>query len=101
MVGTNQPARHPKRSRVSDAPLTDEERVKRRRFSEHNDSGSVQPAEPPETQGKIREAQEVLNHEGQLHDVESKTASIAPWSFSRPVGGRYSDLDPILTSDEG
>lgn len=33
-------------------------------------------------------------------NAEAKQKTPAPWSFSRPIGGRYTNLDPILTQDE-
>ncbi|KAJ5128434.1 hypothetical protein N7526_006600 [Penicillium atrosanguineum] len=86
----NQSKKHQKRSRGSDAAekvsRSSDDRTKRRRTSEVNDAPMKQLATPsigdPPSQ-----------------DMEKRKGS-APWSFSRPVGGRYSNLDPILTKDE-
>ncbi|KAJ5806940.1 hypothetical protein N7474_010532 [Penicillium riverlandense] len=75
-------ARKQKRSRLSDAasdkaPTPNGDRVKRRRFSENSisiDKPAVQSSDQP------KKAQ--------------------PWLFARPVGGRYTNLDPLVTPDE-
>jgi NET1-associated nuclear protein 1 (U3 small nucleolar RNA-associated protein 17) len=98
-MAANQSARQQKRSRLSDAasekPVrSDEERSKRRRVSGANESQSQQTVEP--TDG----VKAVSNDHVQTQGVETKQKGPAPWSFSRPVGGRYNNLDPILTDDE-
>ncbi|KAJ5782186.1 hypothetical protein N7457_003960 [Penicillium paradoxum] len=95
----NQSARQQKRSRLSDAALekparSNEERSKRRRVSAANETQSLQTVEPAE------DVKEVSNSDAQTQDVESRQKTPASWSFSRPVGGRYNNLDPILTDDE-
>lgn len=95
----NQSARQQKRSRLSDAasekpPRSNEERSKRRRVSGASENQSLQTVEP--TDG----VKEGSNGDVQTQDAETKQKSPAPWSFSRPVGGRYNNLDPILTDDE-
>lgn len=84
-------ARKQKRSRLSDAasdkaPTPNEDRVKRRRFSENSVS-----IDKPSSQ-----AQDVLAV--QSSDIQSKKTR--PWLFDRPVGGRYTNLDPLVTPDE-
>ncbi|KAJ5969851.1 hypothetical protein N7501_006099 [Penicillium viridicatum] len=95
----NQSARQQKRSRLSDAASekparSNEERSKRRRVSGANEDQS------PQTVGPTDRVKEGSNGDVQTQDVETKQKSPAPWSFSRPVGGRYNNLDPILTEDE-
>lgn len=96
----NQSARQQKRSRLSDAASSEkptrsnEERSKRRRVSGTNENQSLQIVEPTDN------VKEGPNGDVQTQDVETKSKSPAPWSFSRPVGGRYNNLDPILTEDE-
>ncbi|OQE35110.1 hypothetical protein PENCOP_c014G02798 [Penicillium coprophilum] len=95
----NQTARQQKRSRLSDAASdkparSNGERSKRRRVSGANENQSHQTVES--TDG----VKEVSNGDVQTQDVEPKQKGPAPWSFSRPVGGRYNNLDPILTDDE-
>jgi len=89
MAGS-QSTKHQKRSRGSDAAekvsRSGDERAKRRRTSEGNDAQKSHLAESSAGDSPSQ-------------DVERRKGS-APWSFSRPVGGRYSNLDPILTADE-
>ncbi|KAJ5580135.1 uncharacterized protein N7459_006120 [Penicillium hispanicum] len=82
----NQSARHHKRSRASDAG---EERTKRRRTSDAHGSHGSEVVNPSSSS----------NADGPSPGAD-KPRSSAQWSFSRPVGGRYSNLDPILTQDE-
>ncbi|KAJ5312918.1 hypothetical protein PENANT_c018G01177 [Penicillium antarcticum] len=94
----NQSARHQKRSRLSDAASEksarpSEERSKRRRVS-GNVNANFQ------TEERIDEAKDGINGNAQTQGVVMLQKSPAPWSFSRPVGGRYNNLDPILTDDE-
>lgn len=98
-MAANQSARQQKRSRLSDAASEkparlNEERSKRRRVSGANENQSLQKVEP--TDG----VKESSNGVVQTQDAETKQKNPAPWSFSRPVGGRYNNLDPILTDDE-
>ncbi|KXG51919.1 uncharacterized protein PGRI_093120 [Penicillium griseofulvum] len=98
-MAANQSARQQKRSRLSDAASekparSNEERSKRRRVSGANESQSQQTVEPTDS------VKAVSNDHVQTQDVETKQKGPAPWSFSRPVGGRYNNLDPILTDDE-
>lgn len=95
----NQSARHQKRSRLSDAASEksarpNEERSKRRRVSGGNGNPNLKTEEP------IDEVKDGSNGNAQTQDVDMVQKSPAPWSFSRPVGGRYNNLDPILTDDE-
>ncbi|KAJ5778578.1 hypothetical protein N7520_001824 [Penicillium odoratum] len=89
------PAQHQKRSRASDAadkPSRPTEERKRRRTSDVN----------AQSQKKTKESSTAL--EASVGDAPSlelqKHKSRAPWSFSRPVGGRYSNVDTVMTSDE-
>ncbi|KAJ5096264.1 hypothetical protein NUU61_005620 [Penicillium alfredii] len=89
------PLARQKRNRVSDAaekPRSTEDRVKRRRFSETSEAQKIEPVKPVSAEG-------VSNSNVQVQDV-SRCSTLAPWSFSRPLAGRYSNLDPILTADE-
>lgn len=95
----NQSARQQKRSRLSDAASekparSNEERSKRRRVSGANENQTLQTVKPTDP------VKEGSNGAAQTEDAETKPKNPAPWSFSRPVGGRYNNLDPILTDDE-
>ncbi|KAJ5339076.1 hypothetical protein N7452_005804 [Penicillium brevicompactum] len=96
-MAANQSARQQKRSRPSDAaekPVrSNDERSKKRRVSGANESQSPQSI-------KKSKAVTVSGSEIQTEDAETKQKAPAPWSFSRPIGGRYTNLDPILTEDE-
>ena len=79
-------ARKQKRSRLSDtafdkAPTPNEDRAKRRRFS--GNSVSINKPDVPTVQSS---------------DVQPKKTQ--PWLFARPVGGRFTNLDPLVTPDE-
>lgn len=81
-------ARKQKRSRLSDAasdkaPTPNEDRVKRRRFSENSVSIDRPGSQVPAVQSS---------------DLQPKKTQ--PWVFARPVGGRYANLDPLVTPDE-
>ncbi|KAJ5389303.1 uncharacterized protein N7496_000371 [Penicillium cataractarum] len=96
-MAPNQSARHQKRSRASDAAekvsRPGEERSKRRRTSDVIDTQS-----PKKT--KASSSTEVaINGDAPSKALQERKSS-APWSFSRPVGGRYTNLDPVMTTDE-
>ena len=91
-------SRHQKRSRASDAAdkpsRLSEERVKRRRTSDVN-----------EAQESSKKTKNSSPSRGTPVSDSSATGlvkrkSTTPWSFSRPVGGRYSSVNPVMTSDE-
>ncbi|KAJ5109791.1 hypothetical protein N7532_002436 [Penicillium argentinense] len=92
----NQSNRQQKRSRASDAAekvsRSSDDRAKRRRTSEANEG----PKEPKPFSNVVQEKQS----DGASSDSVEKRSAAAPWSFSRPVGGRYSNLDPVVTEDE-
>jgi NET1-associated nuclear protein 1 (U3 small nucleolar RNA-associated protein 17) len=93
----NQSARQQKRSRLSDAAFekparANDERSKRRRVSGANGNNSKTT--------ESSKAVTVSSSDVQTQDAETKQKNPAPWSFSRPIGGRYTNLDPILTQDE-
>jgi NET1-associated nuclear protein 1 (U3 small nucleolar RNA-associated protein 17) len=95
-MAASQSARQQKRSRLSDATSekparANDERSKRRRVSGANEQN--QPIESTK-------AVTVSSSHVQTQDAETKQKNPAPWSFSRPIGGRYTNLDPILTQDE-
>lgn len=84
-----------KRSRASDAsekvPRSSD---KRRRTS---DAQEVQVRGPK----KARKSDASTAVEKKAAPEKKVAASSpVPWSFSRPVGGRYSNLDPLITDDE-
>lgn len=93
----NQSTGHQKRSRASDGAekvsRSGDERPKRRRTSHSNDTQNAQPADSSGTPLVISYT------DVPSQDVEKQNGP-APWSFSRPVGGRYSNADPIMTADE-
>ncbi|KAJ5852814.1 hypothetical protein N7534_005357 [Penicillium rubens] len=98
-MAANQSARQQKRSRLSDAASekparSNEERSKRRRVSGANENQTLHTVKPTDL------VKEDSNGDVQTQDAETKQKNPAPWSFSRPVGGRYNNLDPILTDDE-
>lgn len=77
------------------------ERSKKRRLSRENGrtSRSVIPEsrEDPSANGRASTAVEVTQSgESEKAARNSRT----PWSLSQVVGGRYSDLDPVLSVDE-
>ncbi|KAJ5810533.1 uncharacterized protein N7503_002751 [Penicillium pulvis] len=89
-------ARHQKRSRASDAadkPSQPIEERKRRRTSDVNNSQSQKKTKGPSP------AQEAPVGDASSLAVE-KHKSSAPWSFSRPVGGRYRNVNTVMTLDE-
>lgn len=96
-MAANQSARQQKRSRPSDAaekPVrSNDERSKKRRVSGANETQSPQA-------NKQSKAVTVFSSDIQTESAEAKQKTPAPWSFSRPIGGRYTNLDPILTEDE-
>lgn len=96
-MAINQSARHQKRSRASDGAekvsRLGDERAKRRRTSEGNDSQKAGPADSSSIPINIPGGGELLR------DMEQRKGR-ASWSFSRPVGGRYSNTDPVMTADE-
>lgn len=95
-MAINQSARHQKRSRASDeaekVSRSGDQRAKRRRTSEGNDTQKAGSAEASSISINI-------SGDGDLRDMEQRKGP-ASWSFSRPVGGRYSNLDPLMTADE-
>ncbi|KAJ6147402.1 hypothetical protein N7497_009384 [Penicillium chrysogenum] len=98
-MAANQSARQQKRSRLSDAASekparSNEERSKRRRVSGANENQTLHTVKPTDL------VKEDSNGDVQTQDAETKQKNPAPWSFSRPIGGRYNNLDPILTDDE-
>ncbi|KAJ5180772.1 hypothetical protein N7492_003982 [Penicillium capsulatum] len=96
MAGPQSP-RHQKRSRASDAAekasRPSDGPVKRRRTSDTKIVPKTKVVNPSTTAGK-----EVSKMVPPIQEVGKQIA--APWSFSRPVCGRYSNLDPIITPDE-
>lgn len=99
-MAPNQPARLQKRSRASDvaerSSRSGEERSKRRRTSNAHESENLKVAELSGSTDAAN-ATEIVDGSLQATDQSKNPAS---WSFSSPVGGRYSNLDPILTDDE-
>lgn len=95
-MAANQSARQQKRSRPSDAAekpaRSNDERSKKRRVSGASENQSPQAT---------KQSKAVTVSSGDVQaDAEAKQKAPAPWSFSRPIGGRYTNLDPILTEDE-
>ncbi|CAI7581496.1 unnamed protein product [Penicillium pancosmium] len=89
--------RQQKRSRASDATekvsRPADAGTKRRRTSETNEAQASAIKSSSGAIKKVRKSDASLNG-------EEKRNAPAPWSFSRPVGGRYTNLDPIVTEDE-
>lgn len=96
-MGENQPNKQQKRSRASDAAekvsRSSDERTKRRRTSDGLEAQDSSVKSSPSVVNKVRKS-DVSS------DAGEKQTTPAPWSFSRPVGGRYSNLDPVVTEDE-
>ncbi|KAI2792101.1 hypothetical protein POX_b02137 [Penicillium oxalicum] len=96
-MAPSQSAKQQKRSRASDAAekvsKSGAERTKRRRTSDVNDEQSL-----------VKSNESVANEATALDVTLSRELKeqkkAAPWSFSRPVGGRYRNLDPVMTEDE-
>ncbi|KAJ5895483.1 hypothetical protein N7495_007174 [Penicillium taxi] len=90
-MAPNQSPRHHKRSRANDAveKPARPEHVKRRRYSESKDTPKS-PVVKPSTAvqpSSSKQSQDLENREG--------------WSFSSfSAGGRYSNLNPVMTQDE-
>lgn len=89
--------RQQKRSRASDVAekvsRPTDAGTKRRRTSESHEDQASATKPSSDAIKKVRKSDVSLNGE------EKRNAPV-PWSFSRPVGGRYSNLDPIVTEDE-
>ncbi|EIT72310.1 quinon protein alcohol dehydrogenase-like superfamily [Aspergillus flavus] len=108
--GSNPSMRLSKRSRASDAAQdklirTERERVKRRRTSRDKDEikQSLRPpmSNPPKAKNDNHQAVRVANSSS-LHSIDqNEIALLEPWSLSTPVAGQYTNIDPILTRDEG
>lgn len=100
MSGSSLATGHTKRSRTSDAPRTEKDRIKRRRFSKGvlDVNAHVQLA----AEGKTSEENSLsLTEDTSAHGCEQQTkVSREKWCLSTPVGGQYSNLNPIITSDE-
>lgn len=96
-MAINQSARHQKRSRASDGAekfsRSGVDRAKRRRTSEGNDTQKAEPAESSSIATNVPDGGELLR------DMDQRKGPVL-WSFSRPVGGRYSNMDPVMTADE-
>lgn len=96
-MAPTQSARHQKRSRASDVAekvsRPGDERTKRRRTSDVIDVQSPKKAKASSN------AEATSNGDAPSQELQERKSS-APWSFSRPVGGRYSNLDPAMTTDE-
>ncbi|KAJ5929710.1 hypothetical protein N7454_006660 [Penicillium verhagenii] len=90
------PAQQQKRSRASEAadkPSRPTEERKRRRTSDVKNT-QIQKKTKALSPAPATEEADVPSLE-----VE-KYKSNAPWSFSRPVGGRYSNVNTVMTADE-
>ncbi|KAE8363639.1 quinon protein alcohol dehydrogenase-like superfamily [Aspergillus caelatus] len=110
MSGSNPSMRLSKRSRASDAAQdrlirTEGERVKRRRTSHDKDEikQSLGPAMPHAPKEKNDHNQTVhVANSSSLHSIDQDTIAVPEaWSLSTPVAGQYTNIDPILTRDEG
>lgn len=104
MPGSNPSSRLPKRSRASDATISQVahaagDRVKRRRFSQSKSDSEkgLKLTVPKTSQGSAGNS----NDEVQSHPVDQAAETLhASWSLSQLVAGQYSNIDPVLTSDE-
>ena len=104
MPSSNPSSRLPKRSRVSDAAISQvvhaaDDRVKRRRFSQSksNSERGLKLTVPKTSQGSTGNG----NDEVQSHSVDQAAETLhASWSLSQLAAGQYSNVDPVLTSDE-
>ncbi|KAF4161213.1 hypothetical protein CNMCM6936_003575 [Aspergillus lentulus] len=102
MSGSSLAPGHTKRSRTSDALRTEKDRTKRRRFSK----GALDVTEDVQLAAKgkamVNNTQNATpTQDPSAHTREQQTKfSRENWCLSSPVGGQYSNLDPIITSDE-
>lgn len=103
MRGSSSSSRLSKRSRASDAAPndvahTDDDRTKRRRFSQNEHVGL--DATTPELllQGSTRQDRDV----SVIDEVPSQSLGEirAPWALSQLVAGQYSNIEPVFSSDE-
>lgn len=74
-------------------PDVDGDRVKRRRVSQSGDVPAVRPE-------SLKDSGEAGDVSVQARDSTLAREAPARWTLSRPVAGRYSNLDPIFTADE-
>ncbi|GIJ91589.1 hypothetical protein Asppvi_010557 [Aspergillus pseudoviridinutans] len=103
MSGSSLATGHSKRSRTSDALRTEKDRIKRRRFSKGalDVTEDVQLAAKGKTSEKSTRNAISLAQDTSAHAREQQTKfSREIWGLSSPVGGQYSNLNPIITSDE-
>ncbi|EAW20995.1 WD repeat protein [Aspergillus fischeri NRRL 181] len=102
MSGSSLAPGHTKRSRTSDALRTEKDRTKRRRFSK----GALDVTEDVQLAAKGMAIENnnqnaTSTQDTSAHAREQQTKfSHENWCLSSPVGGQYSNLDPIITSDE-
>jgi NET1-associated nuclear protein 1 (U3 small nucleolar RNA-associated protein 17) len=102
MSGSSLAPGHTKRSRTSDARRTEKDRTKRRRFSK----GALDVTEDVQLAAKGKATEDntqdaTSTQDTSAHAREQQTKfSRENWGLSSPVAGQYSNLDPIITSDE-
>jgi NET1-associated nuclear protein 1 (U3 small nucleolar RNA-associated protein 17) len=102
MSGSSLAPGHTKRSRTSDARRTEKDRTKRRRFSK----GALDVTEDVQLAAKGKATEDntqdaTSTQDTSAHAREQQTKfSRENWCLSSPVAGQYSNLDPIITSDE-
>lgn len=104
MPSSNPSSRLSKRSRASDANINQtvhaaDGRVKRRRFSQSKSDSEkgLKSVVSKTSQGTAGNGNEAV----QSHPVDQAAEPLhASWSLSQLVAGQYSNVDPVLTSDE-
>ncbi|RHZ43823.1 WD repeat protein [Aspergillus thermomutatus] len=103
MSGSSLATGHAKRSRTSDALRTEKDRIKRRRFSKGvlDVTEDVQLAAKGNTSENNTQNTLSLTQDTSAHGREQQSKfSREKWCLSSPVGGQYSNLNPIITADE-
>ncbi|KAH3008314.1 hypothetical protein KXW60_002184 [Aspergillus fumigatus] len=99
MSGSSLAPGHTKRSRTSDA---EKDRTKRRRFSK----GALDVTEDVQLAAKGQAIENNTQYATSTQDTSAHARdqqtkfSRQNWCLSSPVGGQYSNLDPIITSNE-
>ncbi|KAH1893137.1 hypothetical protein KXV57_003077 [Aspergillus fumigatus] len=99
MSGSSLAPGHTKRSRTSDA---EKDRTKRRRFSK----GALDVTEDVRLAAKGQAIENNTQYATSTQDTSAHARdqqtkfSRQNWCLSSPVGGQYSNLDPIITSNE-
>ena len=83
------------------APLKQNNELVVNGFSNNNDNAASSDAEDYENFAAQGEASSTSKKSGKRSKSKTSKASKAPeWRFSKPVGGRMIDVDPVFSNDE-